>query len=299
MSTTTSQAHKAGFVSIIGKPNAGKSTLMNALVGEKLSIVTPKAQTTRHRIFGILNSDAYQVVFSDTPGIIKPVYGLHKSMMKFVNYSLEDADLVLCVVDVGDEKPGEETLERLKKAEAPVVIVLNKIDTVTETVVFEWGQWVKALGVAKEIIPVSALKKFNTDNLLSLIVGYMPEHPAFYDKEELSDRPERFFAAEIIREKIFLNYQQEIPYSCEVLITGFKEKPDIDVILAEIIVERDTQKGILIGKNGESLKKTATQAREELERFLGKKVYLDTHVRVVKDWRSNPAQLKKFGYEQG
>lgn len=290
--------HKSGFVAIVGKPNAGKSTLLNAFLGEKLSIVTPKAQTTRHRILGILNDENFQIVFSDTPGIIKPKYELQKSMMKFVSYSLEDADLIICVVDANDaENPDEDTLSGIGKIQALKILVINKIDISTETQVSEKQAWGQKVGFFKEIIQISALTKINVNQLLNSIVGYLPEHPAYYDKEDLSDRTERFFAAEIIREKIFLNYQQEIPYSCEVIVSGFKDKPDISVVSAEIIVERDSQKGIIIGKNGESLKKISTQARLALEEFLGKKVFLETHVRVVKDWRSNPSQLKKFGYE--
>jgi len=291
--------HTAGFVSIIGRPNAGKSTLLNAFLGEKLSIVTPKAQTTRHRILGILNEPDFQIVFSDTPGIIKPKYELQKSMMKFVSYSNEDADLIICVLDASsDEYPEAETMQQIKQLAAPKLLVINKIDLVIESIVDEKINWGKNQDMFLETLLVSALKKKNIETLLKSILSYLPLHPAYYDKEDLSDRNERFFAAEIIREKIFLNYQQEIPYSCEVIVTGFKEKADMDVVSAEIIVERDTQKGILIGKNGESLKKLSTDARLELEKFLGRKVYLETHIRVVKDWRSNPALLKKYGYEQ-
>jgi GTPase len=288
--------HKAGFVAIIGKPNAGKSTLMNALLGEKLSIVTPKAQTTRHRIFGILNEENYQIVFSDTPGIIKPSYELHKSMMKFVSYSLEDADLVLCVIDANDDEIDEDIVLRLQNLQVPVCFVLNKLDLVSDLKLSALNQKCRAFPFQKEVMIVSALNKIHTSIVLDTILKYLPQHPAYYDKEALSDRPERFFASEIIREKIFLNYQQEIPYSCEVIITGFKEKPEINVVMAEIIVERDTQKGILIGQDGKSLKKLGTDARKEMELFFGKKVFLDTHIRVIKDWRSNQAYLKKFGY---
>lgn len=290
--------HKAGFVSIIGKPNAGKSTLLNAFLNEKLSIVTPKAQTTRHRILGILNADDYQIVFSDTPGIIKPKYELQQSMMKFVGHSLEDADILIFVKDISDAEPLEDEIsEKIKRMTIPKYFVVNKTDLGTELEVSNMTSEAKKLEIFDEYIAVSALKNQNIDFLLSKIVSQLPVHPAFYDKEDLSDRTERFFAAEIIREKIFMLYQQEIPYSCEVVVTGFKEKKDMDVVSVEIIVERDTQKGIIIGKGGESLKKMSTLARKDLEQFLGRKVFLETHVRVVKEWRSNPAQLKKFGYE--
>jgi GTP-binding protein Era len=270
---------------------------MNAIIGEKLSIVTPKAQTTRHRIFGILNDDNHQIVFSDTPGIIIPKYELQKNMMKFVSHSLEDADVILCVIDITDDQLDQEIIDRLKKTELPVVFVLNKIDISSEAKLAEKMAWCNQFDLKKEIIALSALANFNVDNLVHLILKFIPEHPAFYDKEDLTDKPERFFAAEIIREKIFLNYSQEIPYSCEVMILGFKEKPDMNVITAEIYVERDSQKGILIGKNGVSLKRIGIQARVEMEKFFGKKVFLETHVRVVKDWRSDPNKLKKFGYD--
>ena len=292
----TPTPHKAGFVAIIGKPNAGKSTLMNAIIGEKLSIVTPKAQTTRHRIFGILNDDNYQIVFSDTPGIIIPKYELQKNMMKFVSHSIEDADLILCVIDITDDILDQDIIDQLRKTERPVIFILNKIDVSSEIKLAEKMDWCNQFELKKEIIAISALAKFNIDNLVDLILKYIPEHPAFYDKEDLTDKPERFFAAEIIREKIFLNYSQEIPYSCEVAILAFKEKPDMNVITAEIYVERDSQKGIIIGKNGSSLKRVGTLARVEMEKFFGKKVFLETHVRVVKDWRSDTNKLKQFGY---
>lgn len=293
----SNSTHKAGFVAIIGKPNAGKSTLMNALIGEKLSIVTHKAQTTRHRIFGILNENDFQIVFSDTPGIIIPKYELQRNMMKFVSHSLEDADVILCVIDVLDDVLDLEIIDKLKKTALPVIFVLNKIDVSNELKLADKVAWCNQFDVKKEIIALSALTKFNIENLVHLILKCIPEHPPFYNKEDLTDKPERFFAAEIIREKIFLNYTQEIPYSCEVSILAFKEKPDINVITAEIYVERDSQKGILIGKDGVSLKRVGTQARAEMEKFFGKKVFLETHVRVVKDWRSDPKKLKSFGYD--
>lgn len=290
-------SHKAGFVAIVGKPNAGKSTLLNAILGEKLSIVTPKAQTTRHRIFGILNDENYQIVFSDTPGIIIPKYELQKSMMKFVAHSLEDADAIICVIDISDDEFDPEIANRLKSTQLPVIFVLNKIDISNEEKLAQKIDWCNQFEMPKEIIAISALEKFNIQNLISLLIKYIPEHPPFYDKEDLTDKPERFFAAEIIREKIFLNYKQEIPYSCEVAILAFKEKSEMNVITAEIYVERESQKGILIGKAGSSLKKVGMEARKEMEAFFGKKVFLETHVRVVKDWRSDSKKLKNFGYE--
>ncbi len=292
-----SKTHKSGFVTIIGKPNAGKSTLMNALVGEKLSIVTPKAQTTRHRIFGILNADDFQIVFSDTPGIITPHYEMQKSMMKFVSYSLEDADAIICLTDPMDEKIEPEMVERIKKSRIPVVFVTNKIDEATSAQLEAIRQWYATFDFPYHTIEISALKSKNTIELLGMILQFMPIHPPYYDKEDLTDRPERFFASEIIREKILLNYRQEIPYSCEVIISGFKDKPEMNVVMAEIIVERDSQKGIIIGPKGAMLKKVGTEARIAMEEFFGKKVFLETHVRVIKDWRSNINQLKKFGYE--
>lgn len=289
--------HKSGFVTIIGKPNAGKSTLMNALVGERLSIVTPKAQTTRHRIFGILNADDFQIVFSDTPGIITPHYEMQKSMMKFVSYSLEDADAIVCLTDPMDDQIEPEMVERIKKSRIPTIFVTNKIDEATSAQLEATRNWYASFDFPFQTLEISALKCKNTIELLGKILQIMPIHPPYYDKEELSDRPERFFASEIIREKILLNYRQEIPYSCEVFISGFKDKPDMNVVMAEIIVERDSQKGIIIGPKGAMLKKVGIEARISMEEFFGKKVFLETHVRVVRDWRSNMQQLKKFGYE--
>ncbi|PST84250.1 GTPase Era [Pedobacter yulinensis] len=290
-------AHKAGFVSIIGKPNAGKSTLMNVLVGERLSIITPKAQTTRHRILGILNEPDYQIVFSDTPGIIKPKYSLQESMMSFVNGSLTDADLLLLVSDINEKHDETDVLEKLGSRDIPTIVLINKIDQASQEQVEEkiafWQDKLKPLA----IYAISALHKANIDGLLEKILEQLPEHPPYYDKEELSDRSERFFISEIIREKIFNNYQKEIPYSTEVVITAFSEEEKINRISAEIIVERDSQKNILIGKAGSMLKKVGTEARLEAEKFLGKKVFLELFVKVVPDWRSKKAQLRRFGYE--
>ena len=292
-------SHKAGFVSIVGKPNVGKSTLMNAMVGEKVSIITSKAQTTRHRIMGIVNDENYQIVFSDTPGIIEPKYELQKSMMRFVRFSLEDADIVLFVTDIFEKHDEEDVLERLRKIETPIYILINKIDLAKqEELNLKVQYWKEKVPNAVEIIPVSALEKFNLDTVFNRIIENIPLHPPYYDKDELTDKPERFFAAEIIREKIFLNYDKEIPYSTEVVITDFKETPAMISIRAQIFVERDSQKGIIIGKKGEMLKKIGTAARLEMESFFGKKVFLEQHVKVEPDWRNKDRTLKNFGYNQ-
>ncbi len=294
--------HRAGFVSIIGRPNVGKSTLMNALVGEKLSIITSKAQTTRHRIMGILNGNhngtPFQLVYSDTPGVLKPAYRLHESMMTFVKGSLEDADVVLFVTEVGEKIENHEVIELLTRTDAPVVLVLNKTDLATpEQVAERTLTWNEALHLEK-VVPISALKNTNIDGLFSEIINLLPLHPPYFDSEELTDKPERFFAAEMIREKIFLNYKQEIPYSSEVVVMDFKEKKDIIVIRAEIWVERPTQKSILIGENGKMLKKVGIEARTDMEAFFGKKVFLEQFVKVEPDWRNKIHRLKAFGYEE-
>ncbi|MEY5047103.1 MAG: hypothetical protein RLZZ175_462 [Bacteroidota bacterium] len=291
-----SSNHKAGFVSIIGKPNVGKSTLMNTLVGEKLSIVTSKAQTTRHRIMGIINDPEYQIVYSDTPGIIKPAYELQQSMMNFVTYSLEDADLILFVTDLYDPLE-EEVINKLKKVDCPVFLVINKIDILNPETIDAKIAEVEEIVKPTITYRVSALAKQNTDDLLNAIVETLPIHPPYYPKDELTDKPERFFAAEIVREKILLNYKKEIPYSTEVVVEEFKEKEDIIKIRAIIYCERNSQKGILIGHQGEMLKKTGTMARLELEKFFDKKVFLETHIKVEPDWRSKAAQLRRFGYD--
>lgn len=288
--------HKAGFVSIIGKPNAGKSTLMNVLVGEKLSIITSKAQTTRHRIMGIINGDDFQIVYSDTPGMLKPQYELHKSMMKFVNISLEDADLILLVVDLFDKYEEEDVLQRLNQAEVPVILLLNKIDLAKGTQVEDKITYWKEKVRVKATIPISALNKKNTDQVFQAILEELPVHPPYFPKDELTDKPERFFAAEIIREKIFLNYKKEVPYSCEVVVTEFKEEEIIIRIRAEIYVERKSQKAIIIGKAGEALKKVGIESRQDMEAFFGKQIFLETHVKVEPDWRSKEIKLNRFGY---
>ena len=294
--------HRAGFVSIIGKPNVGKSTLMNILVGEKLSIITAKAQTTRHRIMGILNGEyngqPFQMVYSDTPGVVKPSYKLHQSMMTFVKGSLEDADVLLFVTEIGEKAAEHEVLPLLKRTDAPVLLVINKIDLSNEEQVnAKIQEWEEAIAPAR-VIPVSALLNANVGTLFQAIVERLPIHPPYFEADMLTDKPERFFASEIIRQKIFLNYKQEIPYSAEVVITEFKDKEDILVIRAEILVERTSQKGILIGDKGTMLKKVGSQARVDLEAFFGKKVYLEQFVKVEPDWRSNERKLKQFGYDE-
>lgn len=290
-------AHQAGFVSIIGKPNVGKSTLMNALVGEKLSIITPKAQTTRHRILGIVNEEDFQIVFSDTPGIIKPKYGLQESMMSTISGALQDADLILFVTDINERHDENDVLEKIMHTNIPIVVLINKVDQATQEQVKEkMAYWQEKLNPL-HIYAISALHGYNLEGILPLILNILPEHPPYYDKEDLTDRNLRFFVAEIIREKIFNNYQKEIPYSTEVIITAFKEEENLTRISAEIIVERDSQKNILIGKGGASLKKVGTEARKDIEKFLESKVFLETYVKVIPDWRSKKNHLKSFGYE--
>ncbi len=288
--------HKAGFVSIIGKPNVGKSTLMNQMVGERLSIITSKAQTTRHRIMGIINGEDYQVVYSDTPGIIEPLYALHQSMMQFVESSLEDADIVLWVTDIFEQYNEDHVVEKLRQLEAPVFLLINKVDLATQAQVEEKIQYWAENFSFKEIVPISALGNFNIEKVFELILAHLPIHPPYFPKDELTDKPERFFASEIIREKIFLNYKQEIPYSTEVVIEAFHEEETIIRIRAEILVERTSQKGIIIGKGGEALKKVGIAARKDLEAFFGKQVFLEQYVKVEDKWRIKPNKLKRFGY---
>ncbi|MPM75401.1 GTPase Era [bioreactor metagenome] len=289
--------HKSGFVNIIGNPNVGKSTLMNALVGEKLSIVTSKAQTTRHRIMGIVNGEDYQIVYSDTPGILKPSYKLQESMMQFVDTAITDADVILYVTDVVEHfTKNEAYIERLSKSRIPVVIIINKIDLSNqqdlEVIVERWHQLVPKA----EIIPVSAQEKFNLSAVFSRILSYLPESPAWFDKDMFTDRNLRFFASEIIREKILTNYDKEIPYCTEVVIESFKEEANIYKIDAIINVVRDSQKGIIIGNKGASLKRVATEARKDMETFFEKKVFLQIFVKVNPDWREDKNKLKQFGY---
>ena len=290
--------HRAGFVNIIGNPNVGKSTLMNALVGEKLSIVTAKAQTTRHRIMGIVNGEDYQIVYSDTPGILKPNYRLQESMMNFVDTAIGDADIILYVTDTvekGDKNA--DYIAKLKNIECPVVLVINKIDVSTQEKVLELMSWWKEQLPEAVIIPASAKEKFNLESILEAISSRLPEAPAWFDKDTFTDKNLRFFASEILREKIFLNYSEEIPYSCQVEIESFKEGEERYEISAVIYVMRDSQKGIIIGKKGAALKKVGTEARLDMEDFFQKKVFLSTYVKVDPDWRENRKELRRFGYE--
>ncbi|MFN9111976.1 MAG: GTPase Era [Bacteroidota bacterium] len=292
--------HQAGFVSIIGKPNAGKSTLMNALVGEKISIISPKVQTTRHRIMGILSKPEYQIVFSDTPGIIEPKYKLHSSMMEFVNQSLQDADVVLFITDVLDERPEDEFIyDRLKLIQLPLFVILNKIDLLgnNEAVVTATEKIQQKLPDAK-IFPMSALNKFGIDELMNQLVPLLPEGPSFYPDDQLTDKSERFIAAEIVREKIMMRYKEEIPYSVQVEVVEFKDEPNILRIMADIYVMRESQKQILIGKGGIALKNVGMAARRDLETFFDKKVFLQTYVKVKENWRDNDRILKQFGYKE-
>lgn len=295
-----SKEHKAGFISIVGKPNVGKSTLMNELVGEKLSIITSKAQTTRHRIMGIVNGEMenqeFQIVYSDTPGIIKPQYALHNSMMEFVHGSLEDADVVLFVTDIFEKYDEEDVIKKLGKNEAPVILIINKIDLATQEQIDEKiAHWKEILN-AREVLTVSALKGEGILEVLVNIIQLLPVHPPYFPKDELTDKPERFFAGEIIREKILENYKKEIPYACEVVITEFKEEENIIRVYAEIYVERATQRAILLGHKGERIKKVGTEARLKMEEFFGKKVFLQQYIKVEADWRLKKDKLKRFGY---
>lgn len=290
--------HKAGFVNIVGNPNVGKSTLMNTLVGERISIITAKAQTTRHRIMGIVNGEDFQIVYSDTPGVLAPNYKLQESMLNFSNSALLDADILLYVTDTVEKMDKNESfLQKVQQVTIPVLVIINKIDlsdqAKLEQQVIEWGQ----LLPNAEIIPLSALRKFNVDYLLRRISEMLPESPPYFDKDALTDKPARFFITEIIREKILRFYQKEIPYSTEVVVEKYEDTPNLVRINAVIYVERDTQKGIVIGHGGQALKKVATEARKDIESFLGKKVYMEMFVKVEKDWRNRDTKLKAFGYQ--
>ena len=295
--------HKAGFVNIIGNPNVGKSTLMNALVGENLSIITAKAQTTRHRIMGIVNgrSEAddceFQIVYTDTPGIVNPHYKLHESMMGFVNSALQDADLFLMVTEVGETLKNQEVLAKVVASSTPIIVVINKIDlsdqqAITDKIAYWQNQIPRAV-----IVPTSATERFNIDTIFNHILRLLPENPPYFPKDELTDRSMRFFVSEIIREKILLYYQKEIPYSCEVAVESYEEQEGLDRISAIVFVERESQKGILIGHQGQSLKKVGTEARKDIEEFTGKKCFLSIHIKVMKDWRNSERALRQFGYE--
>ena len=291
--------HKSGFVNIIGNPNVGKSTLMNALVGEKLSIITPKAQTTRHRILGIVNHDNYQIVLSDTPGILKPAYELQSSMMDFVKSALDDADILIYMVEVGEkELKNEAFFNKIINSSIPVILLLNKIDTSTQEEVTEKVDYWKAKVPNALVFVISALEGFNVDSLFEKIIELLPEGPAYYPKDQLTDKPERFFVNEKIREKILIHYKKEIPYSVEVETEEFTEEEHIVRIRSVIMVERDTQKGIIIGHKGSAIKRVGAEARKDLEKFFEKKVYIELYVKVNKNWRSDNTQLKRFGYNQ-
>jgi GTP-binding protein Era len=291
-------SHRSGFVNILGNPNVGKSTIMNALVGEKLSIITSKAQTTRHRIMGIVNGEDFQIVYSDTPGILRPQYKLQETMMNFVNSAISDADLILYVTDVMEHTADEgEYIDKIKGSGIPVIIAVNKVDLTNQG---DLEKIVESWHVAfpdSPVIPISALKNFNLDSLLNAVLAKLPESPPYFPKDQLTDKYERFFASEIIREKILVNYKKEIPYSVEIEIESFKDEKDIIKIRALMHVTRDSQKGIIIGHKGSMLKRVGTEARHDMEDFFRKKVFLELYVKVTKDWRDKPLVLKRFGYQ--
>ena len=290
--------HKAGFVNIIGNPNVGKSTLMNVLIGEKLSIITNKAQTTRHRILGILNKKDYQIVFSDTPGIIQPAYKLQESMMNFVQSAFQDADILIYMVEIREKGLKDEKLfEKIKNTDVPVLLLLNKIDLVKQEEVSNQIEFWKDKVPNAEILPISALNKFNIQKILDRIIELLPECEPYYDKDAITDKPERFFVEEKIREKILKHYKKEIPYSVQIEVEEFFEEEDIIRIRAIIYVLRESQRGIIIGHKGQGIKRIGTESRRDLERFLGKKIFLETPVKVKKNWRNDDRQLKQFGYE--
>ncbi len=291
-------SHKAGFVNIIGYPNVGKSTLMNTLVGEKLSIITSKAQTTRHRIMGIVNGEDFQIVYSDTPGIVRnPSYKMHEFMNKYVETALLDADIVLLMTEPGLNFSEEQVLEKITGSGAKTLVLINKIDlSDQQTIMQEIKRWEDTMPNA-EIIPISALNGFNVSKVFDTIMENLPESPPYFPKDELTDRSLRFFVSEIIREKIFLYYQKEVPYSVDVAVESYQEEPNIDRIRAIIFVSRESQKGIILGHQGKAIKRVGTEARKDIEKFVGKKVFLELHVKVNKDWRDNENILKRFGYD--
>lgn len=291
-------SHKAGYVNIIGNPNVGKSTLMNVLLGEQLSIATPKAQTTRHRILGILNSDDYQIVFSDTPGVIEPAYALQKSMMDFVRSTFDDTDLIIYMTEPGEKQLKDpELYEKLKLMSFPMLLVINKIDLTNQEELNNIVEYWQDEFPRAEIYPISAQHGANIDVLLQRVVSHLPESPPFFDKEHLSDRNERFFVEEMVREQILLHYSKEIPYAVEVQVQEFKEEPGIIKIRAEIFTERNSQKGIIVGAGGKMIKMVGTAARKKMEKFFAKKVFLELHVKVRKNWRSSEQELRRFGYK--
>lgn len=291
--------HKAGFVNIIGNPNVGKSTLMNAFIGEKLSIITSKAQTTRHRILGIVNGDDFQMVLSDTPGIIKPAYELQESMMDFVKSAFDDADVLIYMVEIGEKELKDEAFfNRITNSTIPVILLLNKIDKSDQAQLEEQVQAWAAKVPNAEIFAISALEGFQVKEVFSRIIELLPDSPPFYQKDQLTDKPERFFVNEIIREKILMHYKKEIPYAVEIDTEEFFEEDEIIRMRSVIMVERETQKGIIIGHKGSALKRVGVEARKDLEKFFGKQVHLELYVKVNKNWRSNQRQLKRFGYNQ-
>jgi GTP-binding protein Era len=289
--------HKAGFVNIIGNPNVGKSTLMNALTGEKLSIITSKAQTTRHRILGIVNGDDFQIVYSDLPGLLKPSYKLQEKMMGFIRDALQDADVFIYMVEAGESRYDQEIADEILKSKIPVLLLINKIDTSDQSKVMEQMEYWGKVFQGAQVIPVSAKNNFNTEKVLNEVIELLPENPPYYPKGELTDKTMRFFISEIIREKILLNYKKEIPYSVEIVVDSYKESDDIIRITSLIYVMRDTQKMIILGQHGKAIKRVGIEARKDIEAFVGKKVYLELTVKVSKDWRNNDKQLKRFGYE--
>lgn len=291
------EGHKAGFVNIVGSPNVGKSTLMNRLVGERLSIINSKAQTTRHRIMGIVNEPEFQIVYSDTPGVLDPAYKLQEGMMKFVKTALQDADVLLLVTDIYEDTIAHEaTLDKIANMDVPVIILINKIDLADQAKAEERVEYWKAKIPRAKVAPISALHNFNIDSIFDVIVSQLPETPPFFPKDELTDKPMRFFVSEIVREKILTHFKQEIPYSCEVVVEEYKDEPTITRIRAEIRVARESQKLIVVGAGGRMIKRVGTDSRKELEAFLDKKVFLDLYVRVDKDWRNDENKLKRFGY---
>jgi GTP-binding protein Era len=299
MENPNNTPHRAGFVNIIGNPNVGKSTLMNQLVGEKVSIMTSKAQTTRHRIKGIVNGDDFQIVYSDLPGVLDPAYMMQKYMMKFVTDSLQDADIILYLIECGETRYNEQLVEKINKMGIPVVFIINKIDKYTEEQVEESKCHWQTIFPAADVFAISALKGVNIDAVRDRIIALLPECPPYFPKDALTDRPMRFFVSELIREQILLQYKKEIPYSVEVVVESYKEEPEIVRIAATLYVERSTQKAIIIGSKGSAIKKLGTDARLSIEDFLQKHVFLDLSVKVLKDWRNNELQMKRFGYSLG
>lgn len=296
-SPTPAPAHRAGFVNIVGSPNVGKSTLMNALVGERLSIINKKAQTTRHRIMGIVNDEDWQIVYSDTPGVLDPAYKLQEGMMKFVRTALQDADVLLVVTDIfEDDMAHPATFDKIAAMDVPTIVLVNKIDLADQEKAMERVAYWKGRIPRATVAPISALHGFNVESILAHIVDLLPESPPYFAKDELTDKPMRFFVAEIIREKILTHYRQEIPYSCEVVVESYQEEPEIVRIRAEIRVARETQKQIVIGAGGRMIKRVGTDARKDIERFIQNKVFLDLFVKVDEDWRNDEQKLRRFGY---